>query len=320
MRRLFKKMFGFWHEKNARPQSGFLSPVSVLSIYEVYQRSIVGWLACRIARFLEYERENAEALFYLSLARHSIDHHKKNEFYPLFLAECVFSWIKGRENVREKITELNLAPNEQTRLMQIVDEIQDDLFNLLSPFVADGRAEHHAQTADHSRAIWEVYRDVIYAATQRKFLLISAEEIPQYKTGNLLCEAEIKERSDIPKARELAKNTLLQIGTSPDALMNQLLLISEAITNVLKHAKEGKMTLFEKQGVVRVVVEDHGPGFSLKDLPNATLLAGYSTKKSLGQGFPLMLKKADKVVLSTSPTGSTIILIFNENEKKGGAK
>lgn len=318
MRRLFKKILGFFNEKDVRPQSGFPSPISLLSIHEVYQRSIVGWLACRIARFLELERENAEALFYLSLARHSIDHNKKNEFCPLFLAECLFAWIKGRENVREKIVELNLTPNDQTRLIQIVDEIQDDLSNLLSPLVADGNAEHNEQTADHSQAIWEIYRDVIYAATQRKFLLISPKEIPQYKTGNLLCEAEIKERSDIPKVRELAKNTLLRIGTKPDALMNQLLLISEAITNVLKHAKEGKMTLIENQGVVRVVVEDHGPGFSLKDLPNTTLLAGYSTKKSLGQGFPLMLKKADKVVLSTTSRGSTVILIFNE--KKGGAE
>jgi phosphoglycerate-specific signal transduction histidine kinase len=66
---------------------------------------------------------------------------------------------------------------------------------------------------------------------------------------------------------------------------------------------------------VNVLVEDIGPGFPLKLLPNTTLMAGYSTKKSLGQGFTLMMKMIEQVLLSTVPyEGSTLILIFTREE------
>jgi anti-sigma regulatory factor (Ser/Thr protein kinase) len=162
-----------------------------------------------------------------------------------------------------------------------------------------------------------VYRDVIYAATQKKFLLIRAGDVDAYKRGNVICEAGIKERSDIPKAREAAKLSLLDNGVPAAAVMAHLLVISEAVTNILKHAKDGKLTIVKTATSLHVLAEDTGSGFPLKLLPYTTLMAGYSTKKSLGQGFTLMMKMADQVLLSTSSSGSAVILVFHEKE---GAK
>jgi anti-sigma regulatory factor (Ser/Thr protein kinase) len=103
--------------------------------------------------------------------------------------------------------------------------------------------------------------------------------------------------------------------------MSWILVLSEAITNTIKHAELGKMTLVEsvEEEEIRFVIEDNGPGFPLKDLPKNTLLAGCSTKKSMGQGFTLMMKIAKQVILYTSPRGSTIILTFDSTKEVGGS-
>ncbi|WP_419879142.1 ATP-binding protein [Brevibacillus centrosporus] len=55
--------------------------------------------------------------------------------------------------------------------------------------------------------------------------------------------------------------------------MSHLLVISEAITNILKHAQEGKMSIVSTDSMIHVVVEDNGPGFPLELLPNTKLLS-----------------------------------------------
>jgi len=205
-------------------------------------------------------------------------------------------------------------------LLEVFEESKEDihLYIPLKPNVSD---IVHADEGEDK--VWQVYRDVIYAVTQSKFRLIRQNEVDLYKQGKLLCEASIKERSDIPKARDLAKQQLLDCGVSQKAIMGQLLVISEAITNILKHAEEGKMTIVQGETEnINVLVQDKGPGFPLKLLPNTVLMAGYSTKQSLGQGFTLMMKMADQVLLMTIPgEGSTIILVFKckkeePNDKK----
>ncbi|ERN54642.1 ATP-binding protein [Alkalihalophilus marmarensis] len=96
-------------------------------------------------------------------------------------------------------------------------------------------------------------------------------------------------------------------------MMNWLLVISEGITNIIKHAEEGRVTLYRciEREELYAVIEDKGPGFPLDRLPNMTLFAGYSSKESLGQGFTLMTKMTKRVLLYTSPIGSTIILTFD---------
>jgi anti-sigma regulatory factor (Ser/Thr protein kinase) len=167
---------------------------------------------------------------------------------------------------------------------------------------------------------WTVYRDVIFAATQGKFLLITEEEVRNYRVGNILCEGIIKERSDIPACRNKAKDSLEHKVTNKAKIMSWLLVLSEAITNTIKHAEEGTMTILEDEEAseIRFIIEDKGPGFPLKDLPKTTLLAGYSTKRSMGQGFTLMMKMTKQVVLYTSPIGSTLILLFDSAKETGG--
>jgi anti-sigma regulatory factor (Ser/Thr protein kinase) len=226
------------------------------------------------------------------------------------VASLLVKWTEEDEDVYLRVKELPLSEKEHRGLLELYEEIKTDI-GLYMPAL-------HSTTGNppsEEDEIWQVYRDVIYAVTQRKFMLIRQQEVERYKQGKLLCKATIMERPDIPKAREMAKQSFLDMGIPQTIVMSHLLVISEAITNILKHAREGTMLIVESSSHIYVLVEDRGPGFPLKLLPNTTLMAGYSTKKSLGQGFTLMMKMTELVMLSTIPgEGSTLILVFNPSE------
>ncbi|GIM45560.1 hypothetical protein DNHGIG_11090 [Collibacillus ludicampi] len=323
MRRLFKKVFQRSTEQKQYSQPPPLA--SGLTLHDVKQRAVIGYLARHMALRLNYE--GADELFYLAFSRLTFENEPMSVVdreLPIHLAGLLYSWVQNREKITERLKELNLSLDVESCLIETYEKLKKQIKSEMPAFVPLSNEEEVVVNKKEPKETeveeqtelkeWKIYRDVMYAVTQRKFLLISKDEIPQYKKGRILCEGEIKKRSDIPKCRNLAHKALQELSLNGVNVMGWILMISEAITNILKHAEEGRMTLVEDNGVIRVIVEDKGPGFSLKDLPNMTLLAGYSTKKSLGQGFTLMMKMAKQVLLYTSPKGSTIVLIMNKKE------
>lgn len=310
MKTLWHNLFGPNKKAEVKPH---LLPGSgsVYSLYEHHKRALIGWIAGRIGQIVGVSFGSNAALLYS--ARYVPDHDRGSDSeqdYLIYLATCLFLWLEDGVDIHLKLRDLNLGPKYYDSLLTVYEEIQGDVYLFRSQSRSRTRSEGSMD------AVWQVYRDVIYAATQQKFLLIESGEVGCYMQGSVLCQAAIKERSDIPKARDRAKQSLLDAGLPLSKVMNQILLVSEAITNVLKHAEEGLLTVVKTPSAVHVCVEDSGPGFELKMLPYATLLAGYSTKNSLGQGFTLMMKMADQMLLCTSPKGSTIILIFHEEGVK----
>jgi anti-sigma regulatory factor (Ser/Thr protein kinase) len=296
------------HESDIQPK-GIPCPVSIRCLQEHHRRALIGWIANRMGQLLHVESCDSGTLIYISFSKEHINENKENvEEYLMYLASCLIEWLEKGQDVYLRIKEMNLSEKYHKGLLDVYEEIKEDIHR----YIPQKHAKPAEQNADD--AVWQVYRDVIYAVTQKKFLLIRESEVEPHRQGNVICEASIRERSDIPQARDLAKQSLLEIGIPPTTIMSHLLVISEAITNILKHAKEGKLTIVKTETSLHVLVEDRGPGFPLKILPYTTLMAGYSTKKSLGQGFTLMMKMSDQILLSTSSKGSTIILVFHEKE------
>ncbi|WP_180954899.1 ATP-binding protein [Bacillus sp. V3-13] len=259
-----------------------------------------------------------EAVFYRSLASFNLKYseNKNNQTgFILELSQKMLNWHQQQLDIPQQIINLDIKNDLQNAMLKAFEIHKKDLF-ISTPQQTDQVVSFREQENNE----WEVYRDVIYAATQGQFLLISDEEVKKYTEGNVLLNAEIKNRADIPISRNQAKETLEREGFTKSKIMGWILVLSEAITNTIKHAEEGKLTIIEdeKSNEVRFVIEDKGPGFSLKELPKNTLLAGYSTKKSMGQGFTLMMKMAKQVLLFTSSHGSTIILIFDSSKEKAG--
>jgi anti-sigma regulatory factor (Ser/Thr protein kinase) len=319
VRRLLNRVFSSASETEDTLSYPFLPPN--LSLDDTKQRAVIGFLARKIAHRLK--QGDADSLFYLSFSKNSFEYPDKlaDQDFSIYLAHLMVNWVKQGEQLEIKAKELNLSSKWENGFIEIYQEFREELTDnrplVQGENLVKGVQPTIPQLDDNEITElkeWEVYRDVMYALTQKKFLLISRAEVESYKTGQILCEGEIKVRSDIPKCRDRAKESLQQLGFDLSTIMGWMLMISEAITNILKHAEEGKMMVVEDHGIVRVIVEDKGPGFSLKDLPNTTLMAGYSTKKSLGQGFTLMMKMTEQVLLYTSKRGSTIVLILTKKE------
>jgi anti-sigma regulatory factor (Ser/Thr protein kinase) len=276
-----------------------------------------GFLAIKISQYLNLPKDDGEYLFHQSLYNSSFMNFDKetHKEFILYLSELMLNWSKQKQDIPHQVKNTNLRNDIQNAMLKAYEIYKHELFSQPLHKEELTRSEEQLENTE-----WKVHRDVIFAATQGHFLLISEEELDKYKTGNLFCEGEIRERSDIPICRNDAKESLEKRGFNKSKVMSWLLVLSEAITNTIKHAESGKMMLIEDldSNEIRFIIEDNGPGFSLEDLPNMTLLAGYSTKRSMGQGFTLMMKMTKQVILYTSSEGSTIILCFDSSKEKEG--
>jgi HD-GYP domain-containing protein (c-di-GMP phosphodiesterase class II)/anti-sigma regulatory factor (Ser/Thr protein kinase) len=156
-----------------------------------------------------------------------------------------------------------------------------------------------------------LYREVIYSVTQGKLLLVEQKEIELLKTGVYISSHPILTKTDVASCRRQVQEVLESRPLPSKVRYNILLGTSEAVTNVLKHATEGQMSLYMVGDHLRIFVSDNGSGIDLSELPKTTLMAGYSTKHSAGWGFYLLLKVMDRIILSTSSQGTTIMLEIN---------
>jgi len=85
--------------------------------------------------------------------------------------------------------------------------------------------------------------------------------------------------------------------------------VGEALVNALRHAGGGSYQVFARGDALQVLVRDEGPGIDFRMLPRATL-RGFSTASSLGMGFTIMLQGCARVLLSTRPGRTSLVLEF----------
>ncbi|MBC8135513.1 MAG: response regulator [Fibrella sp.] len=86
--------------------------------------------------------------------------------------------------------------------------------------------------------------------------------------------------------------------------------VGEAAMNAVVHGKNatGQVCASEGDAVVQVWLRDTGAGISEDALHRATLERGFSSAGTLGHGFWMMLKTADRVHLLTSAKGTTVVI------------
>ncbi len=154
-----------------------------------------------------------------------------------------------------------------------------------------------------------IYREVIGAVTGGKLLVVDREEIPTYMAiGQTVLEKDIIDPQELDGVREKIREILNVQDLSVKEVFMYQVCVSEALTNTLKHAQAGTCRVNVAPDVIRTEISDKGPGINFRDLPKATLMKSFSTQKSLGCGFTLMLQYMDRVILATDPGGTTVIL------------
>jgi anti-sigma regulatory factor (Ser/Thr protein kinase) len=302
--------------KNKQTAPFISSPFpSNLSYKALKKMFIRGYLAWKTAIYLHFNEEEATQVFYYSLTKESFNENNNHDMkhFLNFISEKILFWFENNQDINKNLKTLNLNTDLHNAAIKAFAKFQSQ------------QTEIHAVISDEmfgtlkevQKREWEIYRDVIYAASKKKVKLILPNEVEQYKKNLILLEYDIKERAHIPECRNKVKSILESMNFPASTITSWLLAISEAITNAIKHAERGKLILlydYNNEEVI-AIIEDEGPGINLKDLPNAVFVEGYSTKKSLGQGFTIMLKIASKIILSTSSFGTTLILVLKQNSE-----
>lgn len=151
------------------------------------------------------------------------------------------------------------------------------------------------------------YRETIRSVTNGKLEICDAEEVLHYKTASE-CVKTLKSSSGLSETRQVAKDYCESKGLQGDGLSLFITGAGEAMNNALKHAHGGEIFCGATGLEVWVGVCDTGSGIAALTLPRATLLRGFSTKISMGMGYSIMLDVSERVMLSTGPEGTTVIL------------
>jgi anti-sigma regulatory factor (Ser/Thr protein kinase) len=158
-----------------------------------------------------------------------------------------------------------------------------------------------------------IYKDVLYAATQGKLEIMDREEY-QHRFFDFTLPDLIRSKEDIALARQSLMNYLQKSSLSKEKQMKILLCVNEALTNVIKHAELGICGFRVKDSYLEYSVSDNGNGIDLASLPKSTLLKGFSTQHSMGHGFKMMIQYCDHIVLCTGEHGTSMVMQFVINE------
>ncbi|UCE04380.1 MAG: ATP-binding protein [bacterium] len=125
---------------------------------------------------------------------------------------------------------------------------------------------------------------------------------------------------DFTKAGEASceiKNTLKQIGVSQDVIRRVAVASYEAEMNVVMYARRGKMRCEIDTTIIKITLEDEGPG--IKDIDLA-MQEGFSTATpemremgfGAGMGLPNMTRNSDVFeITSAVGRGTNLKMIFN---------
>jgi anti-sigma regulatory factor (Ser/Thr protein kinase) len=109
--------------------------------------------------------------------------------------------------------------------------------------------------------------------------------------------------------RQSAKEIAAANGFPEERIQDLTTAVGEASMNAVVHAGggTGRICIGDKQ-TVQVWVEDTGRGIAENALHRATLERGFTTAGSMGHGFWMMLKTADRVWLLTGSDGTTVVI------------
>jgi anti-sigma regulatory factor (Ser/Thr protein kinase) len=118
----------------------------------------------------------------------------------------------------------------------------------------------------------------------------------------------IDDRSQVGEARRAAADLTRVLGFDATAAGNVALAITEAATNILKHAQRGKLLLrgLERGGIggLELLALDQGPGIANL---GSSLRDGHSTAGSMGTGLGALSRISDSMDVYTQPGKGTAL-------------
>lgn len=187
------------------------------------------------------------------------------------------------------------------------------VFGLVTTLTMWWIARREEELEAHKRAF---YRSTILAATDGKLVISDPRSIEEI-AGPPIASWVLREPEDIGKVRSAIRSVAEAEGMDEDRVAAFLACAGEAVTNAIKHAGGGTASLHRGDDWLLLVVSDKGLGIEATALPDVALRYSYTTAKSLGIGYKVMIELADKIYLATGPTGTTVGVQMGLREPAG---
>lgn len=159
------------------------------------------------------------------------------------------------------------------------------------------------------------YRETILSVTGGTLDICEREDVESYIERSVVAFV-VEDASHVSPARREAAKFVEQQGITGSRLDQFMIGVGEAITNAIKHGAHGTVHAGADEKSVWVAISDTGSGIESLILPRAVLLRGFSTKPSLGLGYSIMLEVCDRILLTTSDQGTTVVLMKNKVEQE----
>jgi len=165
----------------------------------------------------------------------------------------------------------------------------------------------------------EFYQRTIFAATEGRLLISERSEIDSI-AGDECASWNVNSVEDVATVRDSVRLIAADSGMADDRTQEFLGCVVEAAGNAVKHTSAGKARLCRTPESLVFVVSDSGPGIGTMSLPDVALTRGYSTVGTLGMGYKLMIKFADRVYLATDSEGTTVAIEMQLGTAPNSAK
>jgi ligand-binding sensor protein/anti-sigma regulatory factor (Ser/Thr protein kinase) len=158
--------------------------------------------------------------------------------------------------------------------------------------------------------IRHAYVDVLDAVTGGKLILLTDEQLADELGTPVGHQLVFGAPSELAAARRRIVRAAETCFAGRIRRTDMLSAAGEALDNALKHAGGGAYQAFAREDCLQIAISDDGPGIDFRTLPRATLVPGFSTAASLGMGFTIMLQLCERVLLSTRPGHTVVVLEF----------
>ena len=153
-------------------------------------------------------------------------------------------------------------------------------------------------------------RDVLLSVTGGKLQLVERSELPGPHLADRppISVHRLEDAIDATKFRQSLQSLVFGSFMDVDRTADLLTSATEAATNAIKHGRGGEATIWIADDSCYILVVDNGSGIAPTHLARATLEKGYSTRISLGMGFHMILESCDSLALSTSESGTALLI------------
>ena len=228
----------------------------------------------------------------------AVDYIRK-PYNPLILkakVEVFVDLFRQREKIRQQAVILLRSEQREAEIRQLVRERE--------------LMETHARTVEEMARKQRIFlREVLSSLSEGRLQLCDSREdlptaLPPFSESVPLTTPTLR----------ILRRHVMAYGAESDWPLERRqdfeTAVGEAAMNAVVHGKNavGRVHIDRSAGKAQVWISDEGVGISESSIHRATLEKGFTTAGTLGHGFWIMLKTADRIYLLTGPTGTTVVL------------